>query len=167
MIGDILDDLANRSVLVLGAPGTGGAATKFPNRLYAACAASSNMEHKSFFWLEEADSSQTPNRQLFGEMRVPHTLKRGMPLYFISIGQWFFYLHSEGSKYILTVPKRCKLKHLQDQRLRLRMPIIEDLKAGEVIVSDTFGSYGEVCDMGKLGLYDVVWVSGPRSDHRP
>ena len=108
-----------------------GAAAKFSNRLYAACAASSNMEHRSFFWLEGADSSQTPNRQLFGEMRVPHTLKRGMPFYFISFGQCFFHLHSEGSKYILTVPKRCKLKHLQDQRLRLRMPIIEDLKAGE------------------------------------
>ena len=72
-----------------------------------------------------------------------HLRKCGVPL--------FDFLLSEGTKYILTVTKHCIFKHLQDQRIRLRMPNIEDLKDGEVVVSDTFGRYGEVCAMSKLG----------------
>ena len=145
-----------------------GPGAKYPHRLYAACGANSSLEHKSFFWLtkEEPDSTHTATRQLFGEMRVPHTLKRGMHLR-KSGGPLFSLLLSEGTKYILTVPKRCKLKHLQDQRIRLRMPNIEDLKEGEVLVSDSFGRYGEVCALSKVGLFAFVCYSGARSDHCP
>ena len=126
-----------------------GENSKNPQRLYAACQAPSEENHRTFMWMEYPEEKQGlpagSAKRLFPDtQRVPHALVKGIHLVNCPTVSHPAASFSEGSSYILTTGKKCKLLVLQDQRVRLRQPAAEPLDEGKELIADSLGLHSEV-----------------------